>query len=168
MNRRGFISFFGKGAAAGALAGAAKIVNAEPGPEVFDYRGFRAEWTGWKQSHDSDRTVGQWLAKSIATEYGVYASYPGGEGQYHDYWAFDTGPRHGQVHIDKDTSESVKDSCQEDAKKRLIVRIDHALALPPIREEFIGLRLGQHNSPLGSRVGMTSGAGAVMIGDKLW
>lgn len=137
MNRRGFLKFFGKGAAAGAIAGAAKVANVEAAPETFEYRGFVAEWTGWKQSHDSDQTVGQWLAKNpegtkdeYGNEFGVYASYPGGEGQYHDYWAFDTGVRQGQIHIDRTTPESVRNSCKEDAKRRLTLRIDQALSQP--------------------------------------
>lgn len=142
MNRRGFIRFFGKGAAAGAIAGAAKIAQVEAAPEKFEYRGFTVEWTGWKQSHDSDRTVGQWLAKrpqlETGAQFGVYACYPGGEGQYHDYWAFDTGVRQGQVHIDRNTPESVKNSCKEDARKRVIVRIDQALAPPSPPKQFSG------------------------------
>lgn len=165
MNRRGFIRFFGKSAAAGAIAGAANIAQVEASPERFEYRGFVAEWTGWKQSHDSDRTVGQWLAKRLegakderGNEFGVYASYPGGEGQYYDYWAFDTGPRQGQVHIDKDTSQVVKDRCKEETKMRLIVRIDQALApclsgQPTMRQGF----------------GYTSsGCSTYLIGGKLW
>lgn len=166
MNRRGFLSFFGKTAAAGALAGGAKFVQAEAAPETFEYRGFVAEWTGWKQSHDTNYKVGQWLANKpnrTKEDFGVYASYPGGEGQYHDYWAFDTGVRRGQFMIESHTSPLELERAKEDAKQRLIRRIDMALTHPEPGAYHFGF---EGYTP--SRFGTTSSGMSSMIGDAKW
>jgi len=137
MNRRGFLGFFSRAAGAGALAVGAKVSNVEA-TDRFEYRGFVAEWTGWKQMANSEVIVGQWLAKRpdhkdrgyLPEDFSVYASYPGGGGKYWDGYVFDTSVHPNQKLITQRASEELKNRCKEECKHQLTVYIDMALAAP--------------------------------------
>lgn len=63
------------------------------------YKAFQIEFRGWFGLAESDAECGQWLCATIDSQpiRTFYASYPGGEGEFHKGDSFDVAARTGQI-----------------------------------------------------------------------
>lgn len=94
------------------LAVATTTGQGSASPDDFTYKGYRVWWTGWKDSRDTPRIVGQWLGYPLGHDENLpflYSSVPGGHGEYVKGQSFDITCRAPQEWLQYSTPDDIKE-----------------------------------------------------------